>query len=84
MGIATVFGPPLAWYDLTNGEIGDICNGQQASYVANGTTYTIQLEFSNSANNCVNFPVVPAELLAVRFTQQLDRNAGSSGNSTIT
>src|SRR6185312_4993014 len=51
VGIATVIGPPLAWYDSTNGEIGDICNGQQGSYTANGTTYTIQLEFSNSANN---------------------------------
>ncbi|HEX3584503.1 MAG TPA: hypothetical protein VH024_00800, partial [Candidatus Angelobacter sp.] len=58
VGIATTFGPPLAWYDMTNGEIGDICNGQQGSYTANGTSYTIQLEFSNSASNCVNFPVV--------------------------
>src|SRR5215472_8390755 len=53
VGIATTFSPPLAWYDMTNGEIGDICNGQQGTYVANGTTYTIQLEFSNSANDCV-------------------------------
>src|SRR5579864_8836040 len=53
VGIATTFAPPLAWYDMNNGEIGDICNGQQGSYVANGTTYTIQLEFSNAANNCV-------------------------------
>ncbi|HEY6352071.1 MAG TPA: hypothetical protein VI636_21965, partial [Candidatus Angelobacter sp.] len=53
VGIATVFGPPLAWYDMNNGEIGDICNAQQGSYAANGTTYTIQLEFSNAANNCV-------------------------------
>ncbi len=53
VGIATTFAPPLAWYDMVNGEIGDICNGQQGSYVANGTTYTIQLEFSNAANNCV-------------------------------
>src|SRR5579862_7126916 len=53
VGIATTFAPPLAWYDMTNGEIGDICNGQQGSYTANGTTYTIQLEFSNAANNCV-------------------------------
>src|SRR5579864_448146 len=45
VGIATTFAAPLAWYDMTNGEIGDICNGQQGSYVANGTTYTIQLEF---------------------------------------
>jgi len=54
VGLATVFGPPLAWYDRTNGEIGDICNGQQGTTVgSDGVTYTIQLEFSNAANNCV-------------------------------
>src|SRR3954462_13103681 len=87
VGIATVIGPPLAWYDMTNGEIGDICNGQQGSYVANGTTYTIQLEFSNSANNCVTFPAaggttpnytLSASPSSVSVTQ------GSTGSSTIT
>src|SRR6478672_6842917 len=58
VGIATTFAPPLAWYDMVNGEIGDICNGQQGSYTANGTAYTIQLEFSNAANNCVLPPPV--------------------------
>jgi len=54
VGLATVFGPPLAWYDQTNGEIGDICNGQQGTTLGgDGVTYTIQLEFSNNANNCV-------------------------------
>ena len=53
VGIATTFGPPLAWYDRTNGEIGDICNGQQGTTTGNGRSYVIQLEFSNSANNCV-------------------------------
>jgi hypothetical protein len=54
VGLATVFGPPLAWYDRTNGEIGDICNGQQGTTVGgDGVTYVIQLEFSNAANNCV-------------------------------
>jgi hypothetical protein len=54
VGLATVFGPPLAWYDRVNGEIGDICNGQQGTTVGgDGVTYTIQLEFSNSARNCV-------------------------------
>jgi hypothetical protein len=85
VGIATTFAPPLAWYDMTNGEIGDICNAQQGSYTANGTTYTIQLEFSNAANNCVlppppsspNFSLSasPASLTVVQ---------GNSGNSTIT
>jgi len=85
VGIATTFSPPLAWYDMTNGEIGDICNGQQGSYTANGTTYTIQLEFSNAANNCVLPPAaanpnftLSASPSSVSVTQ------GNSGSSTIT
>src|SRR5215831_9556255 len=87
VGIATTFAPPLAWYDQTNGEIGDICNAQQGSYVANGTTYTIQLEFSNSANNCVLPPAaggttpnftLSASPSSVAVTQ------GSTATSTIT
>src|SRR5689334_21301207 len=85
VGIATTFAPPLAWYDMTNGEIGDICNGQQGTYVANGTTYTIQLEFSNSANNCVNFPVVSGPNFSLSASpSSLTVTQGSSGNSTIT
>jgi hypothetical protein len=75
-------GAPMAWYDPNNGEIGDICNGQQGSYAANGTTYTIQLEFSNVASNCVLPPpaspppppgdfslsVVPGSVVAVQGT----------------
>ena len=84
VGIATVIGPPLAWYDSTNGEIGDICNGQQGSYTANGTTYTIQLEFSNSANNCVNFPVVSGPNFSLSASpSSLTVTQGSSGSSTI-
>ncbi|HKR97556.1 MAG TPA: hypothetical protein VJW55_19425 [Candidatus Angelobacter sp.] len=87
VGIATVIGPPLAWYDSTNGEIGDICNGQQGSYVANGTTYTVQLEFSNSANNCVNFPAAggttPNFSLSASPTS-LTVQQGTSGTSKIT
>ncbi|MGC2744795.1 MAG: hypothetical protein WA672_16590 [Candidatus Angelobacter sp.] len=85
VGIATTFSAPLGWYDMTNGEIGDICNGQQGSYVANGTTYTIQLEFSNSANNCVNFPVVSGPNYTLSASpSSLTVTQGSSGSSTIT
>jgi hypothetical protein len=60
IGIATSFASPLAWYDRnTNGEIGDLCNQQQTAYTANGTPYTVQLEFSNSANDCVAPPPTP-------------------------
>jgi hypothetical protein len=54
VGLATVFAAPLAWYDRTFGEIGDICNGQQGTTVGgDGVTYVVQTEFSNAVNNCV-------------------------------
>jgi len=54
VGLATVIGPPLAWYDATNGEIGDICNGQQGTFTGtDGNTYTIQQEFSNQQSDCI-------------------------------
>jgi len=53
VGLATFIGFPLAWYDPNYGEIGDICNGQQGTTTGNGHTYTIQLEFSNARNDCV-------------------------------
>jgi hypothetical protein len=87
VGIATTFAPPLAWYDQVNGEIGDICNGQQASYTANGTAYTIQLEFSNAANNCVTFPP-PAgpnfSITASPASQAVTAGAGTSYTATVT
>lgn len=52
VGLATTYSPPLAWYNQTYGEIGDICNGQQATIVANGHTYVVQKEWSNASNAC--------------------------------
>lgn len=46
----------LGWYDAQpgHGEIGDLCNGQQGTIVGgDGLTYTVQLEFSNVANDCI-------------------------------
>ena len=86
VGIATTFAPPLAWYDMTNGEIGDICNGQQGSYTANGTTYTMQLEFSNAANNCVLPPPAPSPnfTLSASPSSLSVTQGNTSGSSTIT
>ncbi len=41
--------PGQGWYDQSNGEIGDIC-AWQSKQVAG---YTVQKEWSNSANSCV-------------------------------
>jgi hypothetical protein len=41
--------PGQGWYDDANGEIGDIC-AWKTKKVGN---YTVQLEWSNKANNCV-------------------------------
>ncbi len=54
VGLAAVVGPPLAWYDPNFGEIGDICNDQNAQMVGgDGVTYDVQTEFSNSQNDCI-------------------------------
>jgi hypothetical protein len=39
----------LAWYNDSQGEIGDICNGQQGKI----DIYTVQKEWSNSKNACI-------------------------------
>lgn len=49
VGIATTYAPPLAWYDTTYGEIGDICNAQQGSVAG----CVVQQEFSNVRNDCI-------------------------------
>jgi len=56
VGPATSFARPLAWIDPVNDEIGDICVGQAELVAANGTTYTVQQEFSNLQNDCVGGP----------------------------
>ncbi len=54
VGLATTFGPPLAWYDQTdNQEIGDLCNAQQGTISAGGSTYTVQKEFDNATGSCI-------------------------------
>lgn len=40
---------PLAWYDINNGEIGDICAGQTGVVAGQ----TVQLEWSNFENACI-------------------------------
>ena len=52
VGLATVYAPPLAWYNKTYGEIGDECNGQQATITANGHSYVVQKEWSNASSAC--------------------------------
>src|SRR5579859_6623517 len=85
VGIATTFSAPLAWYDMNNGEIGDICNAQQGSYAANGTTYTIQLEFSNAASNCVLPPAASSPNFSLSASpSSVSVTQGSSASSTIT
>jgi hypothetical protein len=85
VGIATTFAAPLAWMDMNNGEIGDICNAQQGTFVANGTSYTIQLEFSNSANNCILPPAAATPNFSLSASPaSLTVKQGTSGSSTIT
>src|SRR6266516_2905453 len=42
VGSASAFVSPLAWYDQSNGEVADICNGQQATLTLDASTWTVQ------------------------------------------
>ena len=86
VGLATTSAPPLAWYDNTNGEIGDICNAQQGTVVGgDGVTYTVQTEFSNRQNNCiVSETVTTANDFSISANPtSLSLAAAGSGTSTI-
>jgi hypothetical protein len=56
VGLAPSLAPPLSWYDqITSGlgEIGDICNAQQANFTGTDAfQYKVQLEWSNQNNVC--------------------------------
>ena len=89
VGLATVIGPPLAWYDSTNGEIGDICNAQQGSFVGtDAVTYVLQKEFSNINHDCIvgTVPVpltvvtttLAAGTVGVPYTQTLTASGGNA------
>jgi hypothetical protein len=85
VGLATVVGPPLAWYDSTNGEIGDICNAQQGSITGgDGVTYVVQTEFDNATSNCIVSKAVAGNNFSISASPtSLSIQQGASGNSTI-
>jgi hypothetical protein len=84
VGLATVVGPPLAWYDSVNGEIGDICNGQQGSITGgDGVGYTVQKEWSNTAGACITTrTVTPVD--AAQFVSQANVPTQLTTNATAT
>ena len=84
VGLATTFAPPLAWYDPTYGEIGDICNAQQGTVVGgDATTYVVQTEFSNAANNCIVTKAMPNDF-SVSAPATASVNPGTSSGVNVT
>jgi ABC-type phosphate transport system substrate-binding protein len=83
VGIAPGLGRPLAWYDATNGEAGDICNAQQQAVTAgDGLTYTVQQAWSNLQDNCVvSGPVTVVAAAGSTVTDTLMSQLQSSGYS---
>ncbi|KAJ3157509.1 hypothetical protein HK101_001412 [Irineochytrium annulatum] len=86
VGLATVIGAPLAWYDQTNGENGDICNAQQGTTVGgDGVTYTVQKIWSNAQNLCVVAPkggVTSTTKTTTTTTTSTTTTAAPSGTPT--
>jgi hypothetical protein len=53
VGSASALAPPLAWYDPSDGEVADICNGQQATLTLGTSTWTVQKQWSNAETACI-------------------------------
>ncbi len=61
---ASAAGPPLAWYDPLNGEIGDLCVGDVGLVTGtDGASWPVQKLWSNARGACV-VPAAPAPLVA--------------------
>ncbi len=62
VGVATVVGRPLAWYNTTDGEIGDICNALQGTITdSSGKSWVVQQEFDNATNTCITTKTVTSD-----------------------
>jgi hypothetical protein len=84
VGLASVYGPPLAWYDSVNGEIGDICNAQQGSVVGgDGVTYVVQKLWSNTDNACIVQHAVTNDFSISASPSNVTVAQGSQGTVTI-
>ncbi|HEU4732243.1 MAG TPA: kelch repeat-containing protein [Kofleriaceae bacterium] len=82
VGLATVFGPPLAWADLVFSEIGDICNDQNGHVVgSDGITYDVQTEFSNTQNDCI---VTGPQVNPLLVNSPGETCRGSTATATVT
>ena len=58
VGSASVFGPPLGWYDNPPnlGEIADLCDPGEVTVKAGAATYSVEQLFSNVLGNCTSGP----------------------------
>jgi hypothetical protein len=76
----------LAWYDSTNGEIGDICAAYQGTFVgADGVPYGVQSLFSDQANQCiVNKSTALADFSVAWSSASATVAQGSSTTLTVT
>ena len=87
VGLATVVGPPLAWYDTVNGENGDICNAQQGNWTGcDGQSYVAQFEFSNAQSNCIAIPAPSCGAQTADFSISAGTASiiqGGSGSATV-
>jgi hypothetical protein len=72
-----------AWYDNTNGEIGDICNGIPGTTLgSDGVTYYVQYEWSNSQNACATSG--PSSARAITSANHSTSTIGTPGMFTVT
>ncbi|KAI9339688.1 hypothetical protein BDR26DRAFT_862129 [Obelidium mucronatum] len=77
VGAATIYGEPLAWYDSTRGEIGDVCSAIQTPIKdSKGKSYSVQKLWSNNLQGC--YAILPPP------TTTTTRTTTTTATQTIT
>jgi len=84
VGLATVFAPPLSWYDANNGEIGDPCNQNTDTLQFDSVTYTFQQEFSQKSYDAnANAGCVSPGVLTFTLTAPASTSVGTAFDVTV-
>ena len=86
VGSASVFGPPLGWYEPTPnlGEMADLCDQNAVTSVSVGLrNYTIEPLFSNLQNDCVTAPPVLKLNLPLQAGSNVPFNASLTIQSSV-
>jgi hypothetical protein len=82
VGLATSYAAPLGWYNMSGGEIGDVCTGNTGQIDGHdGAKYTVQAVWSNASHACL--VTAPTDFSLSLATPSATIAAGATATSVV-